>query len=62
MITPISDAAPTKTSPRVPVYLSAADALAETIANQLVGTRLPSEDELASMFHRRPSAGGEVAR
>lgn len=50
MITPISDAAPTKTSPRVPVYLSAADALAETIANQPVGTRLPSEDELARIL------------
>ena len=32
---------------RVPVYLAAADTLAERIATQPAGTRVPSEDELA---------------
>lgn len=47
MIPPINSTAPTKTSARIPVYLAAADTLAERIADQPVGTRLPSEDELA---------------
>ncbi len=48
MIPPINGARPKKkASARIPVYLAAADTLAERIADQPVGIRLPSEDELA---------------
>jgi GntR family transcriptional regulator len=47
MSPPVNGPAGRKTGPRRPVYLAAADTLAERIADQPVGTRLPSEDELA---------------
>lgn len=50
MILSIDGVAPKRTStarPRTPVYLAAADQLAEKIATQPTGTRVPSEDELA---------------
>ncbi|MDP3967188.1 GntR family transcriptional regulator [Nocardioides lacusdianchii] len=47
MILPINDVPRRRPSARIPVYLATADALAERIAEQPVGTRLPSEDELA---------------
>ncbi|EON24957.1 GntR-family transcriptional regulator [Nocardioides sp. CF8] len=42
-----SDTASNRTNGRKPVYLAAADALAERIVDQPVGARLPSEEELA---------------
>lgn len=47
MIPPISGVAPKKTTARAPVYLEVAEVLAEQIADQPSGTRLPSEDKLA---------------
>jgi GntR family transcriptional regulator len=50
MIDPIAPTPPKKPPSRVPVYLAAADTLAEQIADQPVGTRLPSEEELAKQL------------
>lgn len=50
MISSINRVTSKKSAPRVPVYLAAADTLAEQIADQPVGTRLPSEDELAGQL------------
>lgn len=50
MISSINHVTSKQPSPRVPVYLAAADALAEQIADHPVGTRLPSEDALAGQL------------
>ena len=50
MISSINRVTSKKSAPRVPVYLAAADTLAEQIADQPVGTWLPSEDELAGQL------------
>lgn len=50
MIGPIDHSKTKKPASRTPLYLAAADSLAEQIADQPVGTRLPSEDELAGQL------------
>lgn len=50
MISSINHVTSKQPSPRVSVYLAAADALAEQIADHPVGTRLPSEDALAGQL------------
>lgn len=50
MISSINHVTSKQPSPQVPVYLAAADALAEQIADHPVGTRLPSEDALAGQL------------
>ncbi|WP_256174418.1 GntR family transcriptional regulator [Brevibacterium sp. HMSC24B04] len=50
MISSINRVTSKKSAPRVPVYLAAADTLAEQIADHPVGTRLPPEDALAGQL------------
>ena len=50
MISSINRVMSKKSAPRVPVYLAAADTLAEQIADHPVGTRLPPEDALAGQL------------
>lgn len=59
MIGPIDHSKTKKPASRTPLYLAAADSLAEQIADQPVGTRLPSEDELAGQLGSADSPRGQ---